>query len=244
MFPILRRDFLNIVKNPALLFANTLFPFLLVAIIGGMSGGMFATDAVSAHDYYAVSILVFTALNISIISPNTFMEVSVKKANLRIGYSPVKPWQIYVSKIVSTFVFALLCLGLLSLLFFVLYGVDYGGRFLPFFALVGGLSLFASTLGVTMAVLFKDEESANQLLGVLNIVFAFMGGIFFHPRILGETFARASVVSPARWVLEGTFRIIFDDDLGLALPILAVFAGLVILFLAICKKSFRLEDYV
>jgi len=244
VLPIIRRDLLNLLINPALLLYNTLFPFLLIVVLGAINRDLYDSEVITAHDYYTVAILVFMALNISIIATNSFMERSVKRPNLRIGYAPVAEWKLYVSKVLATFLFCMGSILLVSAVVARIYGVGFGGAYFAFLALLAALAMLASTIGVAFCCLLRDEESANKILALVNLFLALLGGVFFHPRTIGETFAAASAFSPVRWVMQASMRAIHDNDYAMVLPAVVIMLALGGVFLLICRRTFRLEDYL
>jgi len=241
---IVKRDVLNLLVNPALNLYGTLFPVLLITAMGVLNQSMFATDIISSYDYYTVTLLVFIMFNMAVISTNSFMEVSIKQANLRIGYAPIKRYQIYGSKIMATFLFSLLSMGIALVFMRVIFSVNFGIDVLWLVLVLSAGSLFASSLGVMTVILLKHEESANQLLGIILIVFALMGGVFFSPYAIGETFGNLSVVSPFRWVIESAFLALYDECYQVLFKTVGVLVLLSGLCLMVCQKCFKLEAYL
>ena len=86
---IMKRDIVNLLANPMLLFYNTAFPFLLILILGFLGNGNYSENGVNAYDYYGVTMLIFSGLNVTVTASNTFMEKSLKNSNLRVLHSPL-----------------------------------------------------------------------------------------------------------------------------------------------------------
>ncbi len=244
MLSIIKRDLINVCLNPALLLYQTLFPLLMVLVLGLMNRNLYDSDLLSVHDYYGIGIIIYMAVNIAIIATNSFMEVSIKNANLRIGYAPVATYKIYLSKILATFVFCMLSLFALSGIFHLLWGVNFGDSFLLFMLLIASLALFSCSLGVMFCCLLKSEETANKILGLLILFLSLLGGVFFHPRALGDGFAQFSALSPVRWTMEGALRLIYDSDAAYIAPAIAILSVLTLAAILVCQKTFKLEDYL
>lgn len=104
---ILKFDFMNILRTPALLLVNTVFPFILIATMGFVTKSNFGASSVSSYDYYGVNMTIFAVALIAMTAANTFMEEKVRKGNIRILYAPVSKMDIYLSKLISTYLLAL-----------------------------------------------------------------------------------------------------------------------------------------
>ncbi|CAH0121256.1 MULTISPECIES: ABC transporter permease [unclassified Paenibacillus] len=242
---ILTRDLRNLILNPVMIMSNSVFPLLLIAVLGYMTGTVYGGGEVTSYDYYGVTILIFTALNVSMIAANSFMEKSLKTSNLRILYSPIPTFYIYVSKMAATFLFAsassFLLIGLTRLLFGINFG---GGNWICVALILTGFNLFSSALGVLLCCLLKSEELSNKILSMINNALALVGGLFFQLDGLGSAIETISYLSPVKWVAEAVFRIIYDHDFGLFLPSVGFCILGTLLLLWGCKLTFRAEDYV
>lgn len=95
---IIKFDFMNIIKNPMLLIVNTIFPFILIGVMGLVTSGSFGAGNVSSFDYNGITMMIFVAFLIAMTASNTFMEEKVKRGNTRIIYAPVSKVKIYLSK--------------------------------------------------------------------------------------------------------------------------------------------------
>ena len=95
---IIQRDTINLLTNPMWIFFSLMFPFLLVAILGFLTEGLYG-DYFTSYDYYGVTLMLFSAMYAGTFSANSFMEEKIKRANLRIVYSPIRNWFIPFSKV-------------------------------------------------------------------------------------------------------------------------------------------------
>ena len=242
---LVRRDIGNLVKSPVLFLYNTLFPFLMTLILGFLGNGGYGDTGVNAYDYYGVSILVFMLLNVSVTAANTFMEATLKNANLRAIHAPVPRSFTYLSKIVSTSLFTGVCfLAMMALNAFAL-GVDYGGHMAGYvIALMLLFNLMSASMGVMFCCIFKSEEVANKILSFVTAMLAIFGGMFFQLDGLGSAAALISRLSPARWILDGMFHVIYDHQATDCLPAALALAAVTALCTLGSKLFFRTEDYV
>lgn len=242
---IFKRDITNIVLNPVLLISSSVFPLLLIMVMGYMTSSVYGGGEVTSYDYYGVTILIFVTLNVSMIASNSFMEKSLKTSNLRILYSPVPTFYLYLSKMLATFLYSSVALFLLVGLTHFILGVNFGGKGWVYVVLILiGFTLFSSALGILLCCIFRSEETTNKILSMVNNTLAVAGGLFFQLDGLGRTVELVSYLSPVKWVAEAAFRMIYDQDTGLVWPMLAVCILGTIVFLWGCKLTFKVEDYV
>ena len=242
---IVKRDIANLIANPMLLFYNTLFPFLLILILGFLGNGGYENGGADAYDYYGVAMLIYTLLNVALTASNTFMERSLKNSNLRVLHSPVAKSSVYLSKIVSTFLFTSICNLVLMALSHYTLGVNYGGtKTLYVVAIVLLFDFFSTALGVLFCCIFKSEEVANKILSLITTILAIFGGVFFQLDAMGAVGAAVGTVSPVKWTLNAVFGIIWDSNTASFIPVAAALLALGVVCTMLCKPFFRTEDYV
>lgn len=242
---LVKRDLGNLITNPTLLSFNTVFPFALILILGFLANGSYGAGGVNGYDYYGVSMLVFSVLNVSVTASNTFMERTLRASNLRVIHSPVRGSWVYLSKIVSTFLFTAGCYLVTMALCALVLGVDYGGPRAGYVVALAMLfDLASASLGVLFCCVFKSEEVANRILSLANNIMAILGGVFFSFDGFGRVAGLVSGISPVKWVLHAMLGIIYDSNLSAFLPTALILAALTALCIAGCKLTFRTEDYV
>ncbi|OUC02596.1 ABC transporter permease [Bacillus thuringiensis serovar medellin] len=242
---ITRFDITNIIRNPTLLFSNTIFPFILIAIMGYVTKSSFGESTVSSYDYYGVNMIIFSTMLIAMTASNTFMEEKVKKGNIRIIYAPVSRTSIYLSKLLSTYIFGTICFSAILIVSQTLFQLNLGGQNLPYIILlINALLLFGCCFGTMFCCIFKSEEEANGFMQIPVAFFIFFGGVFFGVHRLGETVNLISKFSPVYWVSECAFRIIYDNDFSIFLPVTLGLLLASFFCIAICHIVFKPGGYV
>lgn len=242
---VVKFDLMNILRNPMLLTMNTIFPLLLTGIMGLVTTGSFGAGDVSSFDYDGVTMIIFTSLLIAMTASNTFMEEKVKKGNARIVFAPVSKTEIYLSKLMSTYMMGTVSYNVIMLACQFILHINLGGSNLPYIMLLINLFvLFGSSLGTMFCCIFKSEEGANAIIPLVVMLFVFFGGLFFPVASLGKVVETLSVLSPVRWVTECAFQIIYDNDFGLFLPVIALVLLGSALCILICHITFKPEEYV
>lgn len=206
---LLQQDFINLITNPMWLFYNTVFPYLLVVIMGYLTSSMYG-EAVTSYDYYTISFLIYSALNTATIAANSFMEERIKAGNMRILYSPLDSAWLYLSKIFATFVFSSILHFFVIIALTLTFSLSFGSHLILLSILLLTLELFASTIGVCMCCILKSESSANQIITLMLNIMAILGGIFFSLDRFGGVIATISAISPVKWMMNAMFSIIYD----------------------------------
>ena len=237
-------DLKNLFTNPMWVFYAVGFPIALVLILGFLTSGGYGST-VSSYDYYGVACMIFSIFNAATYSANSFMEERIKKPNMRLVYSPVRPFFIHFSKVLASFIFCTVAYTAVALFFIFAIGVNYGGGnvWAIFFIMLLSLFFFSS-LGVTVCCLLKSEGITNNILSLLFAIFAVLGGLFFPVEGLGKAVVAVSWASPAKWILTACLRIIYDNDFSMFLPVCGLYALLSIASLVLSSRSFRGEDYI
>jgi len=237
-------DMQNLLTNPMWIFYAVGFPLALVLLLGFLASGSFG-NAVTSYDYYGVALMVFAIFNASTFSANSFMEERIKSPNMRIVYSPARPWFIHFSKVIATTVFCTAANILVAAILHFTVGVNYGGLNGLYLAAIMLLSvLFFSALGVLVCCILRDESSANNVLSLLLALFAVLGGVFFPVDGFGKAISAASWISPAKWILVTCLRIIYDSDFSMFLPACVVLALLSVATVAMSGLVFKGEEYI
>ncbi len=247
MYPfkqIFKRDLLNLFLNPMWFFYGTVFPFLLVLILGFLSSGKYG-NTITSYDYYGITMMIYIIFNTSTIAANSFMEERIKKGNMRIIYSPVPKAYIYLSKMAASFVFSSACHLFVIMLLHVLLKVHFGGSNTGFtLSILIMFEAFASILGVLCCCIFKSENTSNQILSMVINISALLGGLFFRLDGFGSIVEKISYLSPVKWIVINMFKIIYDHDFSYYLPTVLILFFLSVAALLLCRKFYRTEDYI
>lgn len=242
---IIKFDLLNIIKNPTLVIVNTIFPFIIIGVMGFITKGGYGSLRINSYDYYGVTMMIFTAIMLAMTASNTFMEAKVRKGNTRIIYAPVSKTKIYLSKLIATYILGTISYSMIILLLQYIFNINFGGKNIIYIMLlINGLSLLGCSLGTMFCSIFKKEELANSIMQIPILLFVLLGGSFFPTESLGKSIANLSVISPIKWITECTFRIIYDNDFSIYVPTLGIILISSIVCIIICQITFKPEEYV
>ena len=109
--------------------------------------------------------LFYLSLVSATIASTVFMEERIKKANLRVAYSPIARYKIYLSKVLSTFCLLAITFTLNMVILEFTGIVNFGGdNFIYVLLLMMILLLFSITLGCAVCVTLKSQDLTNKLL--------------------------------------------------------------------------------
>lgn len=241
---ILIMDTVNLFLNPIWIFYSIGFPVIAALILGFLTSGSYG-NTVSSYDYYGVAILFFAISNTAMLSANSFMEERIKSPNLRILYSPVRPFCIHFSKVAATFIFSSVSCTIAAAILRITLNVNYGGYLVwaPFVIMLFS-TFFFSALGVLVCCFFKSESIANQVVSPIIGIFCLLGGVFFPVDGFGRAVFTISWFSPVKWMLTACVEIIYDRNFALFLPALGMLAGLSIVAVFLSARLFKGEEYL
>jgi len=229
---IVKFDLKNIFKTPMLVIVNTLEPLVLYIILGVIMKNKFSNKIMSSFDFYAVTTLIISATMIVMTTSNIFLDEKVKRGNRRVVYAPISKGQVYLSKLVSTFIFAIILFDILAFIEQYIFKCNFGGKNIIF---------VISTAG---CCILKNEDKVNSIIPLITSVFLFFSGIFVP---LGTDSGIMKVffsLSPVRYVTECSMQIIYDNNFALFYKTIIMLMILSIICILICKFTFKVEEYV
>lgn len=239
---ITKEDFVNLIRNPMWVFYATVFPVLLVLIVGYLTSHSYG-DTVTSYDYYGITMMIYAMVNSGMTSANAFLEERIKKPNMRIIYAPGKAQNIFLSKILASFVFVYL-FHLLDMAFLhYVIGVAFGNDLL-LYLLFGLTDLLAVTFGIMLCCVVKTESMTNQIQSIVVNILAILGGTLFSMDGYGSLARSISKCSPVKWIVDAAFQIIYDHSTALLVPVAVGIVGGVAVLLLVCFLTFKKEDCI
>lgn len=243
-FRILQRDTINLFINPMWIFFGIGFPFLLTAVLGVLTEGIYGSS-ITSYDFYGVTMLLYSTLYAATFSANSFLEERIKQPNLRIIYSPINKFSIPLSKIFATFIFTAFFYTIAGGIIHVVLDVNFGeGQLWKIFGLFLAVDFLFSCIGVLMCCLFKSEGVANQIISIVTTLMAVLSGLFFPVANLGEQMVTVSKFSPMTKVVDLIFSLIYDASTAGFLSIMCKLIGVSLILIICCGSLFKGEDYL
>jgi ABC-2 type transport system permease protein len=179
------------------------------------------------------------------ITPNTFMEKRLRQGNIRIAYAPVSKVLIYMSKIISSYLFMGISFSINIIIMNYFKFVNFGGsNFIYVLALFMVFLLFTVTIGGAVCVILKTEELTNMILSNIASILALLSGMFFPVDNLGKVVSSIANLSPLKWILDLFFSVIYDNNFQ---NYNVIVLGLILLSIAsliIMHFNYKPEDYI
>ena len=214
----------NIARKPVILVYLFIFPFLLFAVLGYLANTSFS-GGMSSFDYYGLTIIIYFQLTMGTMISNMIMEENVKLPNMRIAYSLEDENYIYISKIVALTLVNAISIGVYMFLLKGIYHVNFGSNPLIVYITYMILGFFSTCLGTVLCIALKDESAANNILGIVQLIFCIFGGIFFPITYLGKIGLLLSNFSIVKWVNYGIGAYVYEQSMTglLAIWVLSIF---------------------
>jgi len=245
LWKLIKRDFKNLITTPVVIMACVVYPWLLVGLFGFIFSSLYGGEGVSSYDYYGVTMMIYIIIASITITPNTFMEKKLRQGNIRIAYAPVSKISIYMSKILSSYLFMVVTVSINMTLMNYFKIANLGGdNFIYVLVLFMAFLLFTVTIGGAVCVILKTEELTNMILSNVASVLALVSGMFFPVDSLGKVVSNLANLSPIKWILDSTFSVIYDNNFQNYTIIIFSLILLSMVCLVVMHFNYKPEDYI
>jgi len=245
LWKLIKRDFKNLITTPVVIMACVVYPWLLVGLFGFIFSSLYGGEGVSSYDYYGVTMMIYIIIASITITPNTFMEKKLRQGNIRIAYAPVSKISIYMSKILSSYLFMVVTVSINMTLMNYFKIANLGGdNFIYVLVLFMAFLLFTVTIGGAVCVILKTEELTNMILSNAASIFALVSGMFFPVDSLGKVVSNLANLSPIKWILDSTFSVIYDNNFQNYTIIIFSLILLSMVCLVVMHFNYKPEDYI
>jgi len=245
LWKLIKQDFKNLITTPVVVMACVVYPWLLVGLFGFIFSSLYGGEGVSSYDYYGVTMMIYIIIASITITPNTFMEKKLRQGNIRIAYAPVSKISIYMSKILSSYLFMVVTVSINMTLMNYFKIANLGGdNFIYVLVLFMAFLLFTVTIGGAVCVILKTEELTNMILSNVASVLALVSGMFFPVDSLGKVVSNLANLSPIKWILDSTFSVIYDNNFQNYTIIIFSLILLSMVCLVVMHFNYKPEDYI
>lgn len=129
----------------------------------------------------------------------------------RLMYSPIKPWHIMVSKLLSGFIFALLQMTVLLLFVYLVFGLDIFQNFFALILLVASTSFAVSGFGILIAAVSKSQKQVESLSLIIVLVMSALGGSMIPLFIFPEFLKTVALFTLNYWAIDGFYDVLGRD---------------------------------
>ena len=201
---LVKMDLLKLVREPAILFMNLLFPAILTLVFGLAFGALGGVEP-PLFDMMAPGLFAYACIFIIMTVSTSFTDMRENGLLKRINVTPTTSTQFIGSNIISNLFLAAIQLAivfLLSLLMGFRPNVDVFGIIMAFIFMLF-LSLCSVGLGLITATIAKSAGAASGLSFIFILPQMFFGT--FLP--LGEATKVISIFLPSYYVTEAITKI-------------------------------------
>lgn len=222
-------------KNRKIVLLLLSAPLFLIFLFGQAFSALFKLSGLGmgSTDYFGVTFLTWAVLQGSSVAAWCVLKERKLNTDARLSVSPLGP----VPRLLGAFLGAWLLIFASGCLVIALaaltLSVDYGPSPVAPLLLLAALSLFASALGLSIAVLVGRERNATSLMGSLVPALVLLGG-GYAPIPASGFLHEAARISPLRWVNLAFFALRSGGQ-GSYAPVAILYcliASAVLLFLA------------
>lgn len=245
LWRLIKQDFRNLITTPVIVTVCVIYPWLLIGMFGFIFSSLYGGDGVTSYDFYGVTMMMYLIISSVTITPNTFMENKLRQGNIRIAYAPVSRISIYMSKIISSYLFMGISFSIHMLIMNYFNIVNFGGsNFIYILVLFMVFLFFTVTVGGAVCVILKTEELTNMVLSNVASILALLSGIFFPVDSLGKVVSDLSNLSPMKWILNSAFNVIYDKSFENYTIIIWGLILLSIISIIVMHVNYKPEDYI
>nr|WP_312290802.1 ABC transporter permease [Clostridium chromiireducens] len=245
LWRLIKQDFRNLITTPVIVTVCVIYPWLLNGMFGFIFSSLYGGDGVTSYDFYGVTMMMYLIISSVTITPNTFMENKLRQGNIRIAYAPVSRISIYMSKIISSYLFMGISFSIHMLIMNYFNIVNFGGsNFIYILVLFMVFLFFTVTVGGAVCVILKTEELTNMVLSNVASILALLSGIFFPVDSLGKVVSDLSNLSPMKWILNSAFNVIYDKSFENYTIIIWGLILLSIISIIVMHVNYKPEDYI
>lgn len=201
------------------------------------------TQGLSKLDYTVAGLLGFSILGLGIFGPvNYFPQMKKEGVLRRLHITPLKPWQFFVSSVLSNAVIGLFSIAIMLAVAKTAFGFRMAGNYfeLAAFIVLGILMIFG--IGLAIGGWARNENQAAPLANIVTFPMMFLSGTFFPRYGMPEWLQHITSYLPLTPVIDGIRMIATEGkhltDIGPQVGLVALWA---VIIYAIAFRVFRWE---
>ncbi|MBW4841326.1 MAG: ABC transporter permease [Paenibacillaceae bacterium] len=194
-------------------------------------------------DYYALAMTSMIALWSSISASRLISGEIRQGTGTRLAASPVGKGEIFAGKVLGNLVINMLCVLILILFSKYAFQAYWGEHLAAVLAVLGSEVVMGVSLGLAVSYVLKDAATQGLLM-ILTQVASFFGGAYF-PMGADEdlgVIGYAANLSPIRWANVAITRIIYNDQVSVMWPVVALNLSIAVALLAAAAWMMRRKE--
>lgn len=199
--------------------------------------------SLSRFDYIFAGLVGFSIMGLGIFGPiNYFPQMKKQGILRRIHTTPIRPWQYFISSVLSQSVIGLLSIALMFAVAITVFNLNVVGNALAliFFIVLSIVLIFG--IGLAIGGWAKNENQAAPLGNLITFPMIFLSGTFFPRFLMPDWLQQVSNFIPLTPVIDGV-RLIATEGQTLVQvgPQIALMLGWTVVIYAIAFRVFRWE---
>jgi len=195
-----------------------------------------------AMDYYATVITTMICLYASLGASTLIQGERARKTIDRLIAAPVRKSDILIGKLFASLIVNTLCIALVILVSKMVYKANWGEHLWLICLLILTEILLSVNIGIGISMLSKSTAAARSLLILIIQLAAFFGGSYFKIENPGKWLQAIMDLSPLTWINQAITKIIYNNNLSIAVPVAAANIGAALLILLVSITALQKRE--
>ncbi|MGG6309867.1 ABC transporter permease [Paenibacillus macerans] len=194
-------------------------------------------------DYYALAMTSMIALWSSISASQLITGEIRQGTGIRLAAAPVRKGEIFAGKVLGNMVINMLCVLIIIIFSKYAFAAYWGNHLGTVVGVLASEVVMAVSLGLAISYVLKEAATRGVIM-IFTQIAAFFGGAYF-PMGADEDLGAIGYVanlSPIRWANVAITKIIYNDQLSVALPVVALNLGVAFVMLAAAALMMRRRE--
>lgn len=204
-YQLFKANFTMMLRNYRGVFFNLALPIILYVAISKVVGLNIASGSTYSYPNYLLpGIVAMTIMQTGIFSIAYWLiDLRTSGALKRFLVTPLSPFEMVASVVTSRLALIIVQIFLLLVIGYIFFGAQIEGSFTAILILLAlGGAVFLS-LGFFISSFAKNYEEAAPITTVINLLFTFLGNIFFETSKFPGFLRAISKVLPVSFLSEG-----------------------------------------
>lgn len=242
-FPLFKLGLKRRSRDFFILFYSTVFPTIVIMLLGYLTSKSYGTTFTSYHYYTIVTVPFCALMGISSVS-----YAAQDEKRLRTSYhfmtAPITKAELVLSKFCSCSIMLSLCNAVTLGIAKVLFRIDFHGDFFTVILLLTCESIAVAGIGLYLGLASKNLDSVRNFVNLPIVIFGFLGGAFFPIGSLNPMLSSVINISPLTWVNRGIVAGIYENNFQILWIMSIIFTLIGLIFTYLTIKLFKKEAFV
>ena len=201
-----------------------------------------ADKAPGSMDYYAIAMTTMIALYSAISASSLIRWERRRNTAIRLAIAPINKIEIFLGKILGGIGINYVCILLVMAFSRFVFGADWGSHLGLVVLILLTLVFLAVSFGLGLSYIIKTDHGMQTIVMIVLQLAAFFGGAYFRIDNADGIMRLVMNLSPLTWARDALTKIIYNNDLAAALPVISLNIGIAIVFLMVAIVAFRKRE--